>query len=292
MRNEKGMTLIEVMVTSAVGLLVVMAMGNAMIGLYKQQSDVTRKDVANDYAASLSRFLQSEASCTAGLRGQVLRANSVDQNVIIQDFLIHKRQDAQALGAHLDDLMVFRQGVMNPADNPLRDDRLIVEALTISNSNLPDQTIVVGNQTQIRRMAEIKLSLGVIEPGDHIRALKPRVFMVPVTVDSADRIVSCNTELQMEDACTAIGTNLVNGQCVPTENCYMRGTYSRTVCSPGSRLCPQNIINQFTGSARCPSGASAYESGRNSSVFQEDCGKKCSRDIRVNTTYYICMRCS
>ncbi len=293
--SAKGMSLIEVMITTAVAAIIMVAIGNSLISLYQHQSTISQKDEGNEFAADFSRLLSQNDVCSTMLSGINLPAAASPVEFVIPDY-ITSQKSAAAVTPSADDL----QAGVN-INSGLR-----VLSLTIENSSLPDQEIDIdltpddGNNTLtpvIRRVAEIELRLGLVKAND-IQELKPRRFQVPVmTLKSNDNIHTCATELQVTDACSTIGSayDPTTGACIPATNCFMKGAYTEVACTSSDGVlsgCPAPVLNKITNGQNCPGAGMATESGKNSFEIVEDCGKKCTRIYDVEITYFICLECS
>ncbi len=292
---SKGMSLIEVMVTTAVASIIMVAIGNSLISLYQHQSTVTAKDEGNEFAADFSRLLSQNDVCTSMLNGITLSASGAPIEITIPDLITANKQKALTDPA-ADDLQAGTD-----IYNGLR-----TLSLTIENSSLPDQETEIDLTpndadttltTVVRRVAEIELRLGIVK-ADNVQELKPRRYQVPVmALQSNDRIHSCATELQVTDACSTIGSayDPTTGSCVPSTNCFMKGAYTTVNCKSSDGVltgCPDPVLNKITSGQNCPGAGMATESGRNSFQIAEDCGKKCTRYYDVEIIYYICLECS
>jgi len=282
-KNEKGMSLIEVMVTAATFAIIVVAMGNTMMSLYQHEATVTKKDMGNEFAADFSRVFTDTETCSSYLGGVVLASSGAARNLTFQDFLGHKRDDA----------------LVTPSSDDLAEgadiyDGLKCTGLDVRNSSLPDQPKVVDGNNRVVRVAEIELRLSIVQTNGE-RELKPRRFRVPVLVDPAtNRITKCDTEIGFEDSCQSIGGNWDSaaGTCNPSTNCFIQGTYMTSVCNPTSTGCVDPQINHITRGLSCPSPSVATRTGQFRNVFTESCGKKCTRTITNDMAYYVCMFCN
>lgn len=263
------MTLVEIMVTVSIATFVMLALGNSLMSLYQHQTSVMKKDVGNEFTASFSRVLHQNSACTQMLGGLPLRRNGAYQEIVIQDYLTSKKNEARQ-NPQADDLFAGQS----------IDEVLKVESLTMRNSSLADQTIKINGEDYIRRIAEIVLSLSISQLTEN-RDLKPRRFQLPVIVDSNNTIVRCAAELETEDACSAIGATYdpATNSCIPSTNCFIRGTFSRVQCTGALQTpasCTPEVLNQFTGATSCPSDAVESQTGETHLSYTENCGKKCT----------------
>ena len=188
-KSERGMSLVELMVTMAISTVVMMAIGNSLLSLYQHQATIGKKDQANEFSASFSRVVHQNVACTEMLAGVVMPISGAPTSFIVEDYLTHQKQ-AATVDPTKDDLI--------PGEDIYPGLRL--QSLTITNSSLPDQAVVYAGVAYKRRIAEIEMVLAVVG-GNGVRELKPRRFQVPVLVNNTDEIMRCSSEMDVEDAC-------------------------------------------------------------------------------------------
>lgn len=277
------MSLVEVMVTTAVASIIMVAIGNSLLSLYQHQASITKKDQGNEFTASYSRVLTQNASCSDMLRGVTLPANGSPVEFVAADFIKSKATEALTTPS-ADDLM---------AGNEI-EEGLICNSLTIEDSNFAPQDVNYGGVNYQRKIAEITLRMSIMQTNGE-RELKPRRFQVPVLVTAGNVIERCAAEMEVEDACTAMGASYdsASGNCIPSRNCYMRGTFTISRCQPNTGSCPPSLPNNLTGGLNCPDGnATRSQTGQFVNVYTESCGKKCTRRITNTMRYFVCMLCS
>lgn len=286
LQSNKGMSLVEVMVTASVASVLMVAIGNSLLSLYQHQSSVSKKDIGNEFAADLSRMLSDNGSCSSMFQRAnppvTLPADGTKISFSIPDFLSHKKQQA------IQDPVVDDLTPGNEVYSGLK-----CTSLTVNNSSLADRPKLYDGREYVVRIAEIEMGLSIVQVnGD--RELKPRRFKVPVLVDPSNNVIAkCDTGLELAESCETLGAtyDTATGQCVPEKNCFMRGTYMTSVCTPASSGCESPQVNQISGSLSCPAPSVASQTGSYVNTFTEGCGKKCTRTITNTISYYVCMWC-
>ncbi|NJL24337.1 MAG: hypothetical protein HC902_03610 [Calothrix sp. SM1_5_4] len=142
-------------------------------------------------------------------------------------------------------------------------DTLTVRRLTIEDKGLAPVGFTVPlvdpvsgavNQVAVNRyVARVRLSVSHINETIY----RDRFFEFPVLVDSTNAIRACNNELNVADACQALGfiwdTSGPTPVCVPQGACLSGGSYAT---GPGA------YVNPATGGYSCPSGFTAFDGGR------------------------------
>ena len=145
-----------------------------------------------------------------------------------------------------------------------------------------------------QRIADVVLGLALLQSNGE-RLLRPRRFHVPVLVNQNNQIESCASEMEVEDACEVTGSlyDGGTGTCVPQKNCYIKGSFTRSICIPSTNSCPPSTPNAMTGAADCPDGAATEsQTGQSVHSYSENCGKKCTRKVTNTKLHYICLKCN
>ena len=132
-KRQKGFSLIEVMVTLAVSSIVILGLSTSLMNIYRTQSNVTKKDEANEFTASFSRVLSQNGACAEMLRGLSLPPTGNPIEFRVPNFIKTKAQEA-LLDPGADDLVAGNQ--IAPG--------LLCKSLTIENSNFSDQSVFSG----------------------------------------------------------------------------------------------------------------------------------------------------
>ena len=135
---------------------------------------------------------------------------------------------------------------------PVTNDRGVVETVNVE-----------------RYLAQIQLELAHAN-GDLYR---PRFVEVPVLVNAAGEIAACNNQLNLGDACQAMGLKLDAATqpptCVPNNSCFVGGTFVFSTRNGSHTSCA--TPNPLTGGCACPEGFA--DSGMGLTGFSGSCGK-------------------
>lgn len=276
--NRKGVTFIEILVALGVFGLLGTVFATSFVEVFKAQKLVETKDRANDFSSSLSRYLYKDSSCASSLMNQKIPDVGNEEEFKLKQFV------GYGSGSTPTDL----------EQDLVIDDSLKIKSLTIADAGIPPEDITSGGNILRRLNAKIKLNLEVRNKDNWI-AVAPRYFEIPVFTDPTSReIRGCSLEMQATDACTLLGSTLDprTGLCQQATQCLLKGHYIDNTCSPSTGSCPADEVNEFTRRTSCPSGATAYETGKFAWSYEESCGKKCSRTITVNQEFFICQVCN
>lgn len=283
-RNQ-GFTIVEVLIAVAILGLVAVGASTVMTDIFKTQSLIVDRDEANEFAASLSRFLNGDSSCSSAL----------DNTLFPVDVAAASQSET---GTPIKITGYSGYGVAASSNLEVGTQvgrRLRIKVIDMKNKGVPPQDVVSGAATFKRYVAQIRLQFEQNSEGSW-KALPPRFYEIPVLVDAAGAIKRCQVDLMIDDACRAIGSqyDAASGTCLPTTQCQMKGTFVSAVCSPAYGGCNPGVMNPLTGSASCPAGVTASHTGHMSSTFQVPSGQKKVPPINVTQSidFYVCMQCN
>lgn len=226
-------TLVAILIGGIVAALITTVIGEAVRG----QRSVADRDEASEFSLFIKNVLLSDASCTSVLNGKAFKPSG-------------KVELELAIGyGHQPDAVV-KKGFST-------------EGLEVSELTLEDRSpkavqfrigVDQGNgkvsEVTVRRhLARVKLQFKNRATGALERA---RYFEFPLLFNvKTERIEMCNNDVNIGDACQALGfrweSSTIPPRCVMANSCLYGGAYTQT--STGA--C---IANPATGACSCPSG--------------------------------------
>lgn len=284
--GAQGLSLVEVLLVVSILGFISLVVATSFSDIFRMQTQVMSRDEVNDFGASVGRFIFTETTCTAALKGQIFPVGGGPNPLILKGYNAYGSDTAKK------DIQAGEEIIAN---------RLKVRDLTIADKLMPPQAVKAGGMTLQRYLARIDLTIETKagkanNPVDWVGA-PVRTYEIPVVVDPVDsnRIYACNLEMKVSDACQVLGSELDpnTGRCTPMTQCIFEGHYSTNECSNSSYGCPSGVINELTGGYNCPSGvATARQTGINDWSYSVSCGKKCTATINVRTQYYVCLKCT
>lgn len=281
--QNRGMSLVEMLVVVAILGFISLMIASTFSDIFKWQTQVMSRDASNEFAASVARFLFTDSTCTSALTGQKFPENGRAE-VSLPGYMGYGAGSATAGGT----LTTLAKGAQIGT-------RLRIRDLYMENAGMAPQSVLAQGSTLKRYMARVTLSLEEQSQGQW-RSSPPRTMEFPILVNPGNhQIQRCYLEMMVDDACQVLGSTFdpSTGKCVPMTQCLFEGSYNVHSCVPNVRSCPPNETNQMTGTTSCPSGISSRrQTGEYNYRYKESCGKKCSRTVRVNVKYYVCLKCN
>lgn len=320
--SQKGMSLVEIMVVAAILGFLGLAVSTTFTDLFRMQSRIVGNDEANEFGASVGRFIFSESSCSEALLNQKFPVKS-KRNLALPGYMgFAFDADATKSGTPIK-LKTVEKGI--EIGNKLR-----IDDLVLADKNVPPETMVYDGKTVNRYVAEIML-ITSSKVGKKWNTNPPRVYELPVLVNNKKEIVRCMTSSSVKDSCEALGSKLDpdTGKCTPQAQCMYEGSFTKHTCNNklsctpvpalcqdgtlcpktgqcddkkpcseaepcpnGKKDCPPNVPNPVNFKLSCPSGSGTQnQTGQTSWTFTYECGKKCTQTVNVNAEYFICLKC-
>ncbi|MCC6138151.1 MAG: hypothetical protein IT287_05935, partial [Bdellovibrionaceae bacterium] len=223
------------------------------------------------------RFIYAESTCTKALQGKTFPVGA-SAEITLPKYI------GYAGGTTAAGVTLKKRSELSK--------KLRIKSLELTDKKMPKQKLIYKAEVVNRFLAQFQVATETKVGKKWIENV-PRHFEFPVLVSEATgKIVKCMIGSSLADACEAIGSELDNttGKCKPVNQCFFKGHYTFNKCAGGSS-CPANIPNQVTGAESCPSASKKTAVGPYTWSYPEDCGKKCTNTITVETTVYLCLRC-
>ncbi len=294
LKSSSGFSLIEIIVAMGIMSVVAGLFATSMVQLQKSQVTFEDKNASFSFVSALTgSLLGDQQTCTALLQGTRLNNNPTEFTM----------SNFSGLGSKTLDLKKGAVISGESDDNP----KVKVQGLTIhakAAADAPSTKVVSNGITYDRKIAVITLSTEIRTPGGTQQGQKthaaaytteaPRTLEVPVYVRS-NVIHSCQINMTQTDACSAIGAGVDPSnpsRCKPQDQCFMKGSYMVSKCTPAYGGCLPHIINQVSMTTSCPAKSTRTSTGNFSESFTISCGKKCTQTILQSFEYYICMECN
>lgn len=213
--SQKGMSLVEIMIVAAILGFLGLAVSTTFTDIFRMQSRISGNDEANEFAASLGRFLFSESTCSEALVGKSFPVNKSD-NLVLPKYVGYNAKPGGSLVKEGE-----RMG-----------NKLKIKSLTIKDKKMPVEQIKYEDKTVSRYLAEITL-VTESQVGKKWNLNPPRVFEFPVLVNASNKIVRCMTSSSTKDACAALGSELdpATGRCKPQAQCFYEGSFTVHACN-------------------------------------------------------------
>ena len=302
--KTNGFSLIELVISVAVLSAISLGVAYNIANVFKQQSMVNNMGEAKSFANDLMEYLSSPEYCENELIGQPFNTS------------MNKDLSVTGMG---DVKSASRGGSI--AKNSQLSESIILKELTIANkTGVPAEQVFYQNQNVNLRAIRVTVNMAHrVSEGSgssNWTDLKPKYVDIPVLTVGGN-IIGCgmNAGLDPQLTCTQIGStwNASKDSCEPKEQCNLRGTYTRWVCTPADGGCGGNVTtlvggtaggsggkggstvggipNPVTGALSCPPLATPELSGVREATYTVSCGKKCTRNIREVTSFFICMEC-
>lgn len=236
--SHKGFSLTGTLVAVAIGGIVAALMTTVINEAVRGRRSVTERDEMSEFAQFLKNVLTADSTCTAVLNGKPFKAGG-------------KTDLALNIGYGSQSEAVVKKGFS------FADDSLEIEELSIEDRSPNTVQFKIGidrggnvkEVTVKRHLARVKLQVQNKATG---AALRARYFEIPVLFNTNDdKIEMCNNEVNIGDACQAMGfrwdTSTIPPKCTMTNACLYGGAY--TMRAGGS--C---VANPATGDCTCPQG--------------------------------------
>jgi len=236
--SQKGFSLIGTLVAVAIGGIVAALITTVISEAVRGQRNIVDRDEMSEFSLFIKNVLTTDATCTAVLNGKPFTVGgktNLDLNI----------------GYGNQPAAVINKGFV------FANDSLEIEELSIEDRSPNtvqfrvgiDQGGTITDVTVRRHLARVKLQLKNKATGAMYR---PRYFEFPLLHNpTGKRIEMCNNEVNIGDACQAMGfrweTNTIPPRCVMTNACLYGGAYTQT----SSGGC---VANPATGACSCPAG--------------------------------------
>lgn len=236
---------------------------------------LTDRDEVSDFTTYVRNILTTDSTCTAVLNQA--------------PFPVGGEGELEMQIGYADQPTAKIKKGFTFADGSLEVEELTIEDRTAKGSaaqfkiGIGDGTGKVTEKSVRRHMARLKLS---VKSGD--TNVRTRFFEIPVLVNTATKkIESCNNEVNVGDACQAMGfrwdATLTPPQCVPSHSCLYGGAYT----SRRNGTCGVADQNPATSACSCPSGYTPVTAG--SVNISTNCAKGC--DTLNYDTVVQCFLC-
>jgi hypothetical protein len=271
LRSHLGFSLVSTLVAVAIGGIVATLIASVISDAVRGQRSVVDRDEMSEFALFMKGLVTSDTTCTATLRGSDFTPGGSEKLSVNTGY-------ADVSGP-IQDGFKFAGGAIS------------VKSLTMEDTGLaPVQIDIPGGGSTVsvkRYISRIRLQLGHVN-GTFYRA---RIFEVPVLVDSTNKVVACNSQLSLSDACQALGfvwdTTTTPPSCKPAGACMTAGTFTT---GAGGLLSGAACVskNPVTDDCSCPADYTTVAAGAIN--IQRNCKKGCD-SFRYNVVYQ-CYRCN
>lgn len=269
--SSQGFSLVSTLVAVAIGGIVASLIATVISDAVRGQRSIIDRDEMSEFALFVKSLVTTDSTCAATLKDISFTPGGSNEISLPVDYA----GQPGPIGAGFK----FAAGALS------------VQHLTLEDKGLPPVGFSIptaaGPVTVQRYVARLKLQLAHIN-GTGYRA---RYFEFPVLVDGAHKIRMCNNELNIADACQALGfvwdTSTTPATCKPSGACQTAGTYTT---GPGSLFAPGacTVANPVTTDCSCPTGYTGVASGTVN--IKQSCHKGC--DGFTYNTVYQCFRCN
>ncbi len=290
LKQSTGFSLIEIIVAMGIMSVVAGLFATSVVQLQKSQVTFEDKNASFSFVSALTgSLLGDQQTCTALLQGTRLNASPTEFTMA----------NFSGLGSKTVDLKKGAIVSGESADTA----KVRIQGLTIHAKPDVQTTKIVANGIEYdRRIAVVTLATEVRAPGDQktgqktaaYRAEAPRTLEVPVYVRS-NVIQTCQINMTRMDVCNTIGAGIDpnnTSRCLPQEQCFVKGSFFISKCSPAYAGCMPSSVNPITGSTTCPAKSTRTSTGMYSQTFNISCGKKCSYTVTNTIEYFMCMQCN
>ncbi len=287
-KNNKGLSLIEVLVALGIFSVLSLAVAASVIHLFGLQKQVVTSDVGDNFSSAFFQHLLVPANCEAIIKNKTLPSGNSELDLDITTY----------------------QSMMPGASGGVKAGTIVDRGLSVNRvfarrkTGVPDGDLVqLGssptNDTYRRYTLQVILRLQRDDPkGGTPHTLPDRILEVPVLARAASptQMFACMLESGAEEACLSLGGTYVSGKCDFPAECKVHGTFIKTNCDdPGVKCDPEYVgpdrNNPITGKENCPAGSCPTQSGRFTIVRSVQTGKKSWKDVKVTENFYICMSC-
>ena len=263
--SESGMSLVGVMLASAVAIVVITGTLSSIAFMYQTQRSVGLSQERDMLMNEIKFNVESAGLCNASLAGKTL-------------------------GTGLTNGVTFSVGgtPVNLQEGQLVPNQtaLFVRTLRIENNTAvaPKNVVVAlagAMVTLERRM--VNLVLQVEKVNAQGPSSPPRYIPFTVLTRPGTQLIEfCDTMTVAASLCQETGSvwNSTLSKCVPTNKCDYGGSFS----DPSAPLAAGPFPNPITGSYSCPTGYTGVRSG--TLTYSTSCGKRC-----VDNQYYAVYEC-
>ena len=283
MRNQRGFTLTEVLLSVSLMALVAIGVGAIVLDSFKQIQNAITRGASTEFADSFLKWLHTSNGCVAALQGKVLPV--LDTPLSVNGFGVIASQ----LPLTATPPVITSGLVINP--------QLSIKSLTFKEKSGLLGPIRYNGIDLNQKVVQINLQM---QPNtlNQPQSVRENIIEISVSVDASKIIQFCNVELSQEQICMAQNSKWdpVIGQCVPVEACTIMGRFARAKSNPASQCCFHYSIpwqNHITGNATCPAGSVEQFIGEkyNGNSRTYSCGKKCTAPIQDWEDFYVCLKC-
>lgn len=284
MRNQRGFTLTEVLLSVSLMALVAIGVGAIMLDSFKQIQNAITRGASTEFADSFLKWLHTSNGCVAALQGKVLP--NLETPLSVYGFGVITSQLPVTSTAP-----VIASGlVINP--------QLSIKSLTFKEKSGPvGQPIRYNGIDLNQKVVQISLQMQT-NTLNQPQSIRENIIEISVSVDASKIIQFCNVELSQEQICMAQNSKWdpVIGQCVPVEACTIMGRFARAKSNPASQCCAHYSNpwkNHITLNSTCPAGSVEQFIGEkyNGNSRTYSCGKKCTAPIKDWEDFYVCLKC-
>ncbi|MBX3041270.1 MAG: prepilin-type N-terminal cleavage/methylation domain-containing protein [Bdellovibrionaceae bacterium] len=281
-RNSRGITLVELIVSLGVMSLVSVGVASAIYGLMTSQKGIMNRIDAGEFTGALARSMTEKMSCSSYLNGTPTPADWTP-------LTIPNYRGYGGSGGALGPGTVLGGTAANPT-------MWVQNMQWRMKPGIPAETVVVDGEPKARTIMQVRIELNTREAG-RVSPLPAREVEFVVLRNAANQVSDCEGTPSMEDACKALGTTYdpATASCLPgKEECIMRGTYinsycNSTPCQATSKSPPRT--NEYTGNYTCPSGSNPVTTFDYTWTSNEQVGKKSFRQVQNTIKAYICLQC-
>lgn len=288
LKQNAGFSLIEIIVAMGIMSVVAGLFATSVVQLQKSQVSFEDKNSSFAFISALTgSLLGDQQTCTNLLKGQ--RLSTTPTEFTISNFSGLGSQDVELkkstlVAGHNDASAKVRINSLTIHQKPN------VEATKINAQGLDYErkiaVITVGT--------EIREAGGKTEQGrSNYVAEAPRTLEVPVYT-RGNTIESCQINMTRTDVCNTIGAGVDptnTSRCLPQEQCFVKGSFFISTCTPSYAGCMPSSRNPVTGSTTCPEKSTRTSTGLYTQTFTVSCGKKCSYNVVNTIEFYMCMQC-
>lgn len=291
--NNEGFSLIEVVVATAVWSIVAMGIAYSVVSQKKEAINSERTNEAIDMSNKLTDYINSNVFCESVL--STTAANN--SRMLVSTF---RPLDIRNAKFTIGNATVGNGSTLDANGNV----RLVRARYRIKpGSESQQKTITVGDRTQIRKIVQIELELGLFKGTENVKSFERRYLEVPV-MTSGNYISSCELKVTEPEICRALGMGFDPSSQVCTGEgdlgCDFLGSYTKAdiddsaaELSPACAGTDAELVNTVTGTCGCPSGTTEERPFGLSSTDSTtvNCGKKCSYTVFTQYEVIGCFRC-
>jgi len=299
MKNNRGFTLVEVLISAALAILVALGVGAIIRESFKQTQNTITRGISTEFADSFTKWLHTSSGCVAALQGQALPLS--EMNLTVNGFGALTGALAVLPGATNTNGGVSQIPTAPPAlpitSGTQINPQLLVKSLTFKEKPGLSGTVRYNGVDLKQKVVQINLQMQTNTMNEP-QVVRENVIELPVTVDAGNVVQFCNVELSQEQICMASGAHWdpTSGQCLQVESCTIEGRFARAKSNPASQCCEHYTNpwqNHITGTDSCPAGSVEQQIGEkyygNSRTYS--CGKKCTANIDDWEDFYVCLKC-